>query len=104
MIKYIETDEQLKDEVAKLLPGDLVLLTAPKWCMPCRQLAPHIKALGDDVDILYIDIDNLSTYGYYWPDVRSVPTLLEWGGNTYRDIKSRTFVSIKRELDANLIR
>jgi thioredoxin 1 len=100
MIKYIETDEELADAVRNLLPGDLVLLTAPAWCQPCRQLAPHIKAISDEFDVLYVDIDNVNSYGVYWPDVQSVPTLLEWGGNSYRELQGRTFISIKKELEA----
>jgi thioredoxin-like negative regulator of GroEL len=97
MLNKITSQDELDIAVEKLLPGDLIVLTAPSWCMPCKRLQPHLEALGQKMNIMYIDIDKVPEYSKHY-DIRSVPVIYEWQHQGLRTINGRTIVQIEKEL------
>lgn len=72
------TDKDFKHDVVDSSTPVLVDFWAT-WCGPCRAIAPHLKALadelGDRVKIVKLDIDhNQKTAADY--GIQSIPTLL----------------------------
>lgn len=53
----VESLDELMDALAK--PGKaVVVFSARDWCVPCRQLQPHIEAAADQLeDIRFYDAD-----------------------------------------------
>lgn len=92
-----------KDEFQRLIADNervLVKFTAPSWCAPCRQLAPHFERASEETDVTFlsVDIDDhpwaMVDYGF-----RSVPTLYLFEDGRYKNtIVGRTVVQILSEL------
>lgn len=92
----------------------LVLLTAPAWCLPCRRFKPHwdaAKAYLNTVEFTEIDMgenpeDTQDHWAYDWYAVRSVPTvLLFWKsslGMSETRIEARTIISFVKEVEDHL--
>ena len=76
------TDDNFDSEILKSSTPALVDFWAV-WCGPCRQIAPHVEALADDmkgklkVGKMNID-DHQQTAQRY--GIRSIPTLLVFKG------------------------
>lgn len=71
MLKYLE-NEDFKD----IINQDKVLVDFyAKWCGPCKMLGPVLERLGNDYEILKVDVDEhfeiAKEYG-----IMSVPTLI----------------------------
>lgn len=75
MIKHIETQEELRAELAK---GDVLLDFFATWCGPCRMLGPVLEALDAKEDfpvqIVKVDTDEASELAGAF-QVESIPTL-----------------------------
>lgn len=81
-------------------PRVVVKFTAPAWCQPCIQFAPHFKtaAAKSDATFVAVDVDNahwaMVDYG-----VRGVPTVVLFeNGVRVRDLKERTALKLLSEL------
>lgn len=71
MLKYLE-NEDFKD----IINQDKVLVDFyAKWCGPCKMLGPVLERLGNDYEIVKVDVDEhfeiAKEYG-----IMSVPTLI----------------------------
>ena len=53
----------------------LIYFTAPSWCQPCKQLAPIMDEVANEVPVRKVDIDNEPTLAQQY-GVRSVPTIV----------------------------
>ena len=90
-------------ELQDLIAGDgetVVLFTAPSWCVPCRQFAPHFKSAAQtdkSRTYAYVDIDNVPDavveYG-----IQGVPTTRLYSDGGSRDLRERTAVKFLSEV------
>ncbi len=75
MIKHIETQEELRAELAK---GDVLLDFFATWCGPCRMLGPVLEGLDAKEDfpvqIVKVDTDEAPELAGAF-QVESIPTL-----------------------------
>ena len=75
MIKHIETQEELRAELAK---GDVLLDFFATWCGPCRMLGPVLEGLDAKEDlpvqIVKVDTDEAPDLAGAF-QVESIPTL-----------------------------
>lgn len=86
----------------------VVDFTAPAWCRPCQQFAPHFDKAADNAffqsdmlgrtKFIAVDVDNapwaMEDFG-----VRGVPTVkLFVGGQEVSDLKERTVVKFLSEI------
>ena len=75
MIKHVETQEELRAELAK---GDVLLDFFATWCGPCRMLGPVLEGLDDKEDfpvqIVKVDTDEAPELAGAF-QVESIPTL-----------------------------
>lgn len=78
----------------------VVMLTQPSWCVPCRQLKPHMERLAseDDVVVAYVDLDDVPDAIEEY-DVRGVPMLYQYINHDFAgELKGRTILQLRREL------
>lgn len=97
---WVEDQKQLEDLIEF---GNKVVVdfTAPGWCRPCQQFAPHFdKAaeVSDTTTFVAVDVDKapwaMQDYG-----VQGVPTVKHFDGGQYvSDLKGRTVVALLNEL------
>lgn len=78
----------------------VVDFTAPSWCRPCQQFAPHFDAAAEKSEAMFIAVDvdkapwAMSEYG-----VRGVPTVKHYrDGNLQGDLKGRTVLALLSEI------
>jgi thioredoxin 1 len=81
----------------------IVDFTAPAWCRPCQQFAPHYeRAAGtvQDVRFLAVDVDNnewaMTEYG-----VQSVPTVMLYeNGQFVRNVQApQSAINLIKDLE-----
>lgn len=71
MLKYLENED-----FNKIINQDKVLIDFyAEWCGPCKMLTPVLERLGNDYEIVKVDVDKhfeiAKLYG-----IMSVPTLI----------------------------
>lgn len=78
----------------------VVKFTAPSWCVPCQQFAPHFDKAADTLDnitFVGVDVDDnpwaMTEFG-----VRGVPTVLRYVGGESNVVKSRAVVPLIKEI------
>lgn len=87
----------------------VVKFTAPSWCVPCRQFAPHYEKAAD-IAMFKSDMSGLATFAAVdideVPDVvldygvLGVPTVMLFKNGQYvRDLKGRTVVTLLSEIN-----
>jgi thiol-disulfide isomerase/thioredoxin len=95
---HVEDIGQLHDLIAT--EGHLVVkFTAPSWCQPCRQLAPHYEAAAEKSEAVYasVDIDDVPEAVSEF-NIMGVPTVKMYVGGLYAsDIKGRTVLQLLSE-------
>ena len=75
------TDTNFDDLLRAPLP--LLIDFTAAWCAPCRVIKPHVEAIADAyagrvrVGVCDVDSNNILAARL---DVRSMPTLMLWGG------------------------
>lgn len=89
-VVWVESQEDFERIVAE--GGRVVVdFSAPAWCGPCIQFAPHYERAAEqvkDVKFLAVDVDK-AEWAMVEYDVRSVPTVkLYEAGQYVRDIKA----------------
>ena len=101
---WVETDQDF-DDILNGAENVVVDFTAPGWCRPCQQFAPHFERAassladsGDDTVFVAVDVDKapwaMQEYG-----VQSVPTVKRFVNGEYvSDLKGRTVVALLNEL------
>ena len=95
------TDKGELQDLIDTEPRVVVKFTAPAWCRPCQQFAPHFKSASEKSDATFVavDVDNadwaMVDYG-----VRGVPTVVLFeNGERVRDLKERTALKLLSELE-----
>lgn len=80
----------------------VVDFSAPAWCRPCQQFAPHFERASEksDATFVMVDVDEadwaMVDYG-----VRGVPTVkLFINGTETADLKSRSVIHLLAEIDS----
>lgn len=79
----------------------VVDFSAPSWCRPCVQFAPHFEKAAEKVDALFVmvDIDKAPEIAQEFR-VMSVPTVYDFQGlQNARIVKARTVVALISELE-----
>jgi thiol-disulfide isomerase/thioredoxin len=89
-VVWIHSQQDLEDVIAS---GERVVVdfTAPAWCVPCQQFAPHYERAAENVEgitFLAVDVDNndwaMLKYG-----IRGVPTVKLYDNAEFiRDVKA----------------
>ena len=93
-----------KDELEKVLsdnPEVVVKFTAPSWCGPCRQFAPHFETASEKSDALFVsvDLDEAPWAGEAF-GFRTVPTVMLYrDGNYVKNLQERTVIRLLKEID-----
>lgn len=92
-----------KEEFDSLISSDekvVVDFTAPAWCQPCKQFAPHydLAAERSDATFVAVDVDKapwaVTAYG-----IRGVPTVMLFeDGHYVKNIVGRTVVQVLSEI------
>ncbi|SCQ16242.1 thioredoxin-like protein 2, putative [Plasmodium ovale] len=79
---------KIDDYLKKVNSGKLVVAQfGASWCAPCKKMKPIIKKLGEDndnIESLYIDIDELPELGEN-EDINELPTILLRKNGKYLD-------------------
>lgn len=96
---WVQSPEELDDII---ISNEVVVVdfTAPSWCIPCKQFAPHYKRAAETLDnftFVAVDVDDnqwaTEVYG-----VLGVPTVLRFIGGESNVVKSRAVVPLIKEL------
>lgn len=97
---WIEDDYELRNLIEHSNTV-VVDFTAPSWCRPCQQFAPHYDRAAEnlpDVTFVAVDVDKapwaMEDYG-----VRGVPTVKLFNENGVTEIKSRAVVPLIKEIN-----
>lgn len=96
-------DQRILEDILSAHDRVVVKFTAPAWCVPCQRFAPVYEAVAPtepDVKFVAVDVDNapwaMADYG-----VQGVPTVVLFeNGERVRDLKERTAIKFKNELNA----
>lgn len=76
---------------------EVVVVSAPSWCVPCRQLHPHLVRLSEDRDVLYINLDNnpwaTDAFG-----IKGVPAVFRARDYKLEVLRGRTYAQLTKEL------
>lgn len=78
----------------------LVVFEQQATCAPCRALKPHVTAAAQELDLeiefkeVSENLDDVKLYG-----VRSTPTVFLFDDDKRNEIKSRSFLTLKKELE-----
>ncbi|EDL45061.1 thioredoxin, putative, partial [Plasmodium vivax] len=79
---------KIDDYLQKVQSGKLVVAQfGASWCAPCKKMKPLVKKLGEeneDVESLYVDIDELPELGEN-EDINELPTVLLRKNGKYLD-------------------
>jgi thiol-disulfide isomerase/thioredoxin len=93
--------------VTEYIPvGSVVLLSAPAWCMPCRQLQPHWEGLKDEfptVNFVDIDLgDHPEVAAEHWAtiefNIKGVPSIFFMGGDGPVPLQGRNIIQLSKEI------
>ena len=109
--EILVTSEEAFDGLVAWDANQLVLFTAPAWCIPCRQFEPHWEK-AQQVEALehffFVKVDmgqSPEATGEHWATkrfgIRGVPQLLLWkvGATEPVVVKARSIVPLIKELN-----
>ena len=91
-------------ELADLIETErslVVKFTAPSWCAPCRQFAPHFEAASTRTDVTFVSVD-IDDHDWAVVDykVQGVPTVQFYENGQYvRDLRERTAPRLLSEIN-----
>lgn len=88
----------------------VVKFTAPSWCGPCRQLAPHYEKAAESAAVrsdmlgratfVSVDLDENDWAAVHY-SIRSVPTLMLYRDGQYvKNLQERTAVKLLAEINS----
>jgi thioredoxin-like negative regulator of GroEL len=83
-------------------PDAVVDFTAPSWCRPCQQFAPHFDKAAETSDATFIAVDvDKAPWAMQDFGVRGVPTVARFqNGERVDDLKARTVVALLNEINS----
>lgn len=94
------TEEAELDNIIGKDTKVVIDFTAPSWCRPCQQFAPHFDAAAEKSDATFVAVDvdkapwAMTKYG-----VQSVPTVMFFEGGQYvKNIVGRTVLQVLSEI------
>jgi thiol-disulfide isomerase/thioredoxin len=81
-------------------PQVVVDWTAPAWCRPCQQFAPHFERAGTESDAIFIAVDvDKAPWAMVEYGIQGVPTVMLFKGGQYnKNIVGRTALQVLNEL------
>ena len=98
-VVWAETQEEFEDLVSST-PRVVGLFTAPGWCNPCKQLAPHYDVASEKADATFVAVDvdtapwSMQDYG-----IKGVPTVMLFEDGKYsRNLLERTAPKLLAEI------
>jgi thioredoxin 1 len=96
MLKYLESEN-----FNEVIGSGLVLVDFyASWCGPCKMLNPVLERLGDDYDIVKVDVDKFGLLAREY-GIMSIPSLIVFRDGIVVDtmIGFRSYEDIKDVLD-----
>ena len=96
MLKYLESEN-----FNEVIGSGLVLVDFyASWCGPCKMLNPVLEKLGDDYDIVKVDVDKFDLLAREY-GIMSIPTLIVFRDGVVVDtmLGFRSYEDIKDVLD-----
>ena len=96
MLKYLES-ENFKEVIGS---GLVLVDFYASWCGPCKMLNPVLERLGDDYDIVKVDVDKFGLLAREY-GIMSIPSLIVFRDGIVVDtmIGFRSYEDIKDVLD-----
>ena len=96
MLKYLES-ENFKEVIGS---GLVLVDFYASWCGPCKMLNPVLERLGDDYDIVKVDVDKFGLLAREY-GIMSIPSLIVFRDGVVFDtmIGFRSYEDIKDVLD-----
>lgn len=94
------TSQEQFEELVKDGSKVLATFSAPAWCRPCQQFAPHFEKASEqsDAKFLHIDVDN-NDWVIKAFAVSSVPTVMLFDEGKYvKHVLERTVVKLLGEI------
>lgn len=95
-------DARILEDILSAHDEVVIDFTAPGWCVPCRQFAPHYDnaASKSDAKFVAVDVDKapwaMVDYG-----VQSVPTVMLYKNGRYaKNLQERTVVKLLSEIQS----
>lgn len=78
----------------------VVDFTAPAWCRPCQQFAPHFDSAAEKSDATFVAVDvDKAEWAMVDYGVRGVPTVkLFRSGEFVKDLSGRTVIKLLAEV------
>jgi thioredoxin-like negative regulator of GroEL len=80
----------------------VVDFTAPSWCRPCQQFAPHFDKAAEKSDATFVAVDvdkapwAMADYG-----VRGVPTVMLYQNGEYvKNLQERSVIKLLAEINS----
>lgn len=80
----------------------VVDFTAPSWCRPCQQFAPHFDAAAEKSDATFVAVDvDKAPWAMGDYNVRGVPTVMLFrNGEHVGTPKERTVIKLLAEINS----
>ena len=80
----------------------VVDFTAPSWCRPCQQFAPHFDSAADKSDATFVAVDvDKAEWAMVEYGVKGVPTVMHYRNGEYtQNLQERTVVKLLSEIDS----
>lgn len=104
----VSTEQEFEDALAPSKKHELILFTAPAWCIPCRRFEPHWERAKKELDLTFIKVDmgeSPEDTGQHWATarfgVRGVPTVKLITSGEPIDIKARAIVPLMMEVQSH---
>lgn len=105
----VTTEQEFDDALARSDRYELLLFTAPTWCIPCRRFESHWERAKEELRLTFIKVDMGATpedTGQHWATarfgVRGVPTLKLITTGEPIDLKSRSIVPLIKEIGSHV--
>ena len=96
---WIEDEGELKDLLST--EHEVVIdFTAPDWCRPCQQFAPHFDTAAEKSEATFVAVDvDKADWAMVEYGVRGVPTVMLYRDGDYvKNVQERTAIKLLAEI------